>query len=243
MIGTITNFACTPIQDKIVEIKAHQQLEQYREKLADGFFETVIQQAKQVVANDATDPPADVALYALGEVYAHNDFIGKNFALSQYYFEQLTESFPNSPLTSEAKVYINLFETIAAKEKEANALKQNSAKKEKLALQKSLSRPNKRVVNQNFDEEAMKNMRILEKAGNGKPAEEALYNLGLIYAHTANPEQDYKKSQFYLNLLTEQFPDSPYIEEAQVILGLFNTIEKIQQIDIDIEKQKKQLTQ
>ena len=247
MIGAITIFACAPIQDKIVAIKAHQQLEQYRKKLADGFFETVIQQARQVVAKDEKDPPADVALYALGEVYAHNDFIGRNFSLSQYYFEKLSENFPNSPLTSEAKVYINLFETIAAKEKEATALKQNSANRDKLALQKtkqtSLPLPNKRVANQNFDEAATKNMQILEKAGNSEPAEEALYNLGLIYAHAANPEQDYKKSQFYLNLLTQQFPNGRFLEEAQVILGLFKTIDKIQQIDIDIERQKKQLTQ
>jgi len=31
-------------------------------------------------------------------------------------------------------------------------------------------------------------------------------------------------------------------EEGRIWLGLFQTIEKIQQIDVDIEQQKKQLT-
>lgn len=236
--------ACTPVQEKIAAIKAHHQLEQYRKKLADGFFETVIQQGRQVVDNNAIDPPADIAFYALGEVYAHNDFKGKDFGLSQYYFEQLNENFPDSPLTSEARVYISLFETIAAKEKEAIVLKRQSAEKEKLALEKLKKispPPHKRVENLNFAKAVMENLQIIDNGGNKKSVEEALYSLGLIYANAENPEQDYKKSQLYFHLLTEQFPESEFVEEVEVMLALFETIEKIQQIDIDIEEQKKQL--
>jgi hypothetical protein len=39
-----------------------------------------------------------------------------------------------------------------------------------------------------------------------------------------------------------QFPESEFAEEARIWLGLFETIEKIQQIDVEIEQQKKQLT-
>jgi len=85
-------------------------------------------------------------------------------------------------------------------------------------------------------------LQILEESGKKKPADEALYNLGLIYAHVDNPAKDYKKSQTYFNVLTEQFPDSDLAEEARIWLGLFETIEKIQQIDIEIEQQKKELT-
>ena len=75
-----------------------------------------------------------------------------------------------------------------------------------------------------------------------KPADEALYHLGLIYAHVDNPAKDYDKSQIYFQQLATQFPDSPLAEEAQVWLGLFETIQKIQQIDVEIDEQKKQLT-
>jgi TolA-binding protein len=243
IIGAVNFVACAPVQDKTEAMTTHQleekteamtthqQLEEYRENLAAGFFETVIQQSKQVLAENETEPPADVALYSLGEVYAHYDYEGRDYVLSQYYFEKLIESFPDSKLTSEAKTYISLFETIAAKEKMAT-VKQKSV---------SVTKHKKVVENQNFEEAVEKNLQILDKTGEKKPADEALYNLGLIYAHINNPAKDYKKSQIYFQALVQQFPDSELAEEGQIWLGLFETIEKIQQIDIDIEQQKKQI--
>ena len=90
--------------------------------------------------------------------------------------------------------------------------------------------------------EFKKNLQILGEFGTNKPADVALYNLGLIYAHVDNPAKDYKKSQIYFHVLTMQFPESEFAEEARIWLGLFETIEKIQQIDVEIEQQKKQLT-
>jgi outer membrane protein assembly factor BamD (BamD/ComL family) len=245
IIAAINLAACAPVQNKITEIKAYHQLEQNREKLANGFFETVIEQSKQVLEQSETTPPADIALYTLGEVYAHHDYAGKNFVTAQHYFEKLNKNFPDSPLTSEARVYINLFETIAAKEQESLVLQQKVIDTEQLAAKSKEAAvivPGKIVENRNFAEAVQKNLQLLDQAAMKKPADQALYNLGLLYAHDDNPEQDYRKSQLYLHLLTEQFPDSQFAEEAQVWLGLFKTIEKIQQIDVDIEQQKKQLT-
>lgn len=252
------------MQDKITALRAHQQLEQYRESMADGFFETIIEQSEQVLEENETEPPADVALYVLGEVYAHPDFAGRDYALSHYYFEWLVENFPDSNLTSEAKTYLNLFETIAerekevaaatrekkataaTREKEATAAEKESSQKEKPIEKEeksaSLAKSRQIVDNNDFEEAAQRNLQILEESGKKKPADEALYNLGLIYAHVDNPAKDYKKSQTYFNVLTEQFPDSDLAEEARIWLGLFETIEKIQQIDIEIEQQKKELT-
>jgi TolA-binding protein len=238
----LNTVACAPVQD----IRAHQQLEQYRESMAAGFFETVIQQSEQVLAENETEPPADVALYFLGEVYAHHDYKGRNYVLSQYYFEELIGNFPDSPLTSEAKTYIGLFETIAAEEKLTAAAEKKASQKIIIIETKKRSVPvskqRKIVENQNFEEAVQGNLQILQEVGNKKPADEALYNLGLIYAHVDNPAKDYKKSQIYFQILTQQFPDSELAEEGRIWLGLFETIEKMQQIDIEIEQQKKQLT-
>ena len=234
-------------QDKTEEaMTTHQQLEQYRGNMAAGFFETIIQQSEQVLKKNETAPPADVALYVLGEVYAHPSFAGRDYTVSQFYFEKLIENFPDSQLTSEAKTYISLFETIAAKEKEVTAAKQKSAQIkipiEKEGKSASVTEFRQIVANNNFAEAVQRNLQILEESGKKKPADEALYNLGLIYAHIDNPAKDYNKSQTYFNALTKQFPNSELAEEARIWLGLFKTIEKIQQIDIDIEQQKKQLT-
>ena len=97
------------------------------------------------------------------------------------------------------------------------------------------------VENHKFEEAVQKNLLVVKKAGPKKPSDEALYNLGLIYADVDNPGKDYKKSQIYFHALLKQFPDSEYAEEARIWLGLFKTIEKMQMIDIEIEQQKKQL--
>jgi outer membrane protein assembly factor BamD (BamD/ComL family) len=248
MITLVAAAGCAPIQERIAGLRAHRQLEQYRENLADGFFESVIQQSEDVIGENGTGPAAEVAYYALGEVYAHPDFEERDYKLSRYYFEQLIVNFPESNLTSEARTYISLFETIEAREKEMAAAAGESepdfeaGPSEQRPENGTGTEPRKIVEDRNFEEAVRRNLEILEKVGRKKPADEALYNLGLIYAHADNPAKDYQKSQIYFHVLTKQFPDSDYAEEASVWLGLFETIEKMQQIDIEIEQQKKQLT-
>ena len=242
----LSTVSCAPMQDRIAVLRAQQQLEHYRESMAAGFFETIIEQSEQVLAENEKEPPADVALYSLGEVYAQHDYEGRDYALSQYYFEKLIENFPNSKLTFEAKTYISLFETIAAKEKLTAAAEEKASQKIIIIETKKkyvpVSKLHKVVENQNFEEAVQENLQILQEVGKKKPADEALYNLGLIYAHVDNPAKDYKKAQIYFQTLIQQFPDSELTDEGRIWLGLFETIEKIQQIDIDIEQQKKQLT-
>lgn len=237
MMAAVTIVSsCAPIQDKITEINARHELEQYRENLADGFFETVILKGREVLKKDETKPPADIALYALGETYAHPAYDGRDYGLSQYYFEKLIANFPDSRLTSEAELYLSLIETIAAKEKSV-VVEKPKAKKSVAAIV-----PRKVIENQNFEEAVRKNVQILDNSGKNKPADAALYNLGLIYAHAGNPAKDYEKSRDHFEQLIKEFPDSEFAEEAEIWLGLFQTIEKIQQIDIEIDRQKKQLT-
>ena len=144
-------------------------------------------------------------------------------------------------------MYISLFESIAAREKALfTVVEQKSLQKETPVAKEKKSVPgtvpSKVVNNQNFEEAVEKYLHLLDDLGQKKPADEALYNLGLIYAHGNNPAKDYGKSQNYFDLLTKQFPDSELAEEAKIWLDLFGTIEKIQQIDIEIDHQRKQLT-
>ena len=95
------------------------------------FLKPLFSKANRCLQKTKQEPPADVALYALGEVYAHHDYQGRDYVLSQYYFEKLIENFPDSPLTSEAKTYVSLFETIAAEEKLTAAAEEKASPKEK----------------------------------------------------------------------------------------------------------------
>jgi TolA-binding protein len=230
--------ACAPVRTTLAEIQTRQQLAQYRYYLASGFFETVIRQSQAVLQKSETRPPADLALYSLGEVYASHAYQGRDYMQSRQYFEKLLRHFPYSPLTSEARTYLSLYDAIDARDRTIAVLLEQSS----LATAAERTAPDRPVIeNRNFEEAARKNRQILEAAGNAPPADEALYNLGLINAHGDNPAKDYRQAREFFARLSSEFPDSPLAEEARIWLGLFGVFEKMQQIDLEIEAQKKQL--
>jgi outer membrane protein assembly factor BamD (BamD/ComL family) len=235
--------ACAPVQKTIADIQAQQQLSQYRYYLASGFYDTVIEQSRKVLLESETKPPADLALYALGEVYADYAYRGRDYELSKQYFEKLIKNFPYSPLTSEARNYLSLYEALEAKDQTIGSLRNQCARAEAAAERAAVlgAAPRPVVENRNFEAAVQKNEQIVREAGKSPPADEALYNLGLIYAHIDNPAKDYSKAQEYFSKLTREFPGSPLVEEARIWLGLFGVFEKMRQIDLEIEEQKKQL--
>ncbi len=238
--------ACTPFRDTLENIQSRQQLAEYRYDLASGFYQTVIEQSQKVLQkNGETRPPADVALYALGEVYADHAYQGKDYAKSKVYFEKLIRNFPYSPLTSEARTYVALYDAMAAKDRTIARLEKLTARVSNPALSEGEEIPAARplVENHNFAEAIARNLKILQEAGDKPPADEALYNLGLIYAHNDNPGKDYGKSREYFARLAKDFPNSPLAEEASIWVGLFGVFEKMRQVDLEIEQQKKQLNQ
>lgn len=106
IIIALHSGGCAPAQQKITKREAHHHLETFRNQIADGFIETVVSQNREIIAKNDKDPPADVALYLLVETYAYHNYDGRDLGISQSYFERLINNFPNSPLTSEAKVYV-----------------------------------------------------------------------------------------------------------------------------------------
>jgi TPR repeat protein len=92
---------------------------------------------------------------------------------------------------------------------------------------------------------------------NGPLGEEALFYMGLIYAHPANPNRDYGKSLTCLKRLVDGNPRSLFGEQAKVIIKalqqneeLGRTVERLngvikalKKVDIGIEEKKKETSQ
>ncbi len=85
------------------------------------------------------------------------------------------------------------------------------------------------------------NRKVLSLFVKGPPGDEALFNMVLIYSHYGNPDKDYKESIKYLTKLIYNYPQSRLIEEAKIWRDVLNVIEKAKQVDIDIEKKKKEM--
>lgn len=62
--------------------------------------------------------------------------------------------------------------------------------------------------------------------------DEALFQIGLIFAHPQNPDKNYKKSLTYFRRLIEEFPDSKLKNQAQIWASiLYMVIERGKKIE------------
>jgi hypothetical protein len=89
------------------------------------------------------------------------------------------------------------------------------------------------------------NERVLSFSGKNPPGDSALFNMGLIYAHSKNPKKDYEKSLGFFNRVIEEYPRSPLVEEARIWVMVLQENEKLKQViekfkEVDITVEEKQ---
>ena len=80
-----------------------------------------------------------------------------------------------------------------------------------------------------FAAAAARNREVLEKDSSKPPADTALYNLGLLYAHWDNPDRDFVASRTYFIKLRDEFPASQFSEEAKAWIAALDIIQECQQ--------------
>jgi len=71
------------------------------------------------------------------------------------------------------------------------------------------------------------NEKVISLAGKKVLVDEALFYIGLIHAHPANPERDYGKSMVSFRRLITDYPGSPMVEQAKIVVGLLQANDKI----------------
>jgi hypothetical protein len=78
-----------------------------------------------------------------------------------------------------------------------------------------------------FESAQRENEAVLSLAGHGIPLDEALFRIGLIEAHPANPGREPKKALSAFSRLLQDHPDSPLREEAKVLSELIRRNEQV----------------
>jgi len=119
---------------------------------------------------------------------------------------------------------------------------------EKAEVRESVSKAQRLLSQGDYEGFLKENERILSP-GNKGPKDDALFNLGLVFAHPGNPKKDYGKSIAFFNRLLKEYPQSPLADQAKIWLGvlqengkLAEIIEKSKQVDIEIEERKREKT-
>lgn len=137
-------------------------------------------------------------------------------------------------------IFFSLVSCNALKESKKEGIKQEEMRLE--AISKQLTLAKKLIEQGNYEASLEENKNVLSLSNDRPPGDEALFNMGLIYAHYKNPQKDYKKTIFYFEKLLKEYPKSPLSEQAKIWIGVLQVIEKSKQVDIKIEEMKKELS-
>ncbi|GBD96569.1 MAG TPA: tetratricopeptide repeat protein [Nitrospirae bacterium] len=226
---------CATLKDIEKRQAARKNLFHSRELLTEGNFNEALRENRKILSLFVKSPPGDEALFNIALIYAHYDNPEKDYKKSIAYFTRLIEEYPQSPEAEQAKIWVNVLRVIEKpKAKKVKIVERKTTNKNLIRSQKLLARGN-------YKGALKENMKVLDLPESSF-RDEAFFNIALIYAHYDNPEKDYKKSLFYLSRLIKDYPESTLTEQARIWLDVLNVIEKSKQVDIEIEKKKKELT-
>lgn len=215
---------------------ASKQLARSQMLLAVGDYEGALSEIWEIqsIVNDGY--PGDEAVFNIALIYTHHDNPKKDFAKSLEYFRELIKNYPQSPLLEQAKIWVGVLEDI-----EKSEIKFQKKRNNRLASNVRLLRGQKFLLNGEYEKALKENRRVLEMSVKSPLRDRALFNIGLVYAHYDNPGKNYKKSLGYFTRLIKEHPDSSLLGQARMWQSVLNVIEGAKQVDIEIERKKKEL--
>jgi tetratricopeptide (TPR) repeat protein len=266
---------CAALEKMKMKIKsqgeAYQHLRHSKELLAQGDYEGASNANLKILSLAIHRSPEDRALFNMGLIYTHPKNPKKDYEKSLFFFKKLMMDYPQSPWAERAKIWTGILQeieelnqtigtlnqTIEAFNQMNERLKKVDTKAEDTAeARESLLRGQKLLAQGNYEGALRENQKSLSLSGQNPPGDEALFNMGLIYAHPGNSKKEYGKSLFFFKRLMKDYPQSSWVEPAkawtrmlqeieklnQTVQQLNQVIEKSKQVDIEIEEKKREKT-
>lgn len=84
--------------------------------------------------------------------------------------------------------------------------------------------------------------KALALARENAPGDAAVFHMGLLYADPNNPRKNNKRAIGFFNRVIKNYPESPWVEQAKIWVGVLDGVEKLKQVDIEIEEKKRDRT-
>lgn len=117
----------------------------------------------------------------------------------------------------------------------------------------SLDRGQALLAQGDYEGSLRENQRALSLSSGQPPADEAIFHMGLLYAHSGNPKKDTRRAAGFFRELVRDYPRSPLAEQAKIWIGvleaneklaqanekLSETIQKLKMVDMEIEQKRR----
>jgi hypothetical protein len=84
--------------------------------------------------------------------------------------------------------------------------------------------------------------KVLALAKDNAPADAAVFHMGLVHAHPNNAKKDNKKAIGFFSRVVKGYPESSWAEQAKIWIGVLDGLEKLKQVDLEIEERKRDRT-
>ncbi len=260
-------WSCSTLQEHRRDKELRATLQRGQTLLAHRNYDGAMEAYEKVLSLSPRKRPEDEALFNLGLAYAHFGNPKKDYKKSIEFFLRVLNDYPESPLAVQARIWVGVLlastesakkaEGLKEKIKDLERVKQTAKEVERVKPPEAkgeedgegrehLLRSQKLLAQGNYEGAVAENKKILSLPDSRSPKDEALFNLGVIYAHFGNPQQDLQKSIEFFKTLLKNSPKSPLAEQAKVWVevlqenaGLNHLLQKLKQVDIEIEDMKR----
>ena len=261
-------FRCATIEGLRKGQEAKGALRKGHQFLVQGNYEGALNEYQRALSLSSEKPPEDEALFNIGLVYASSRYPKRDYRKSMNYFIKILNDYPQSPFVEQAKIWVGvLFENerinlLVRKTKEPETkqpemkqpeMKEPEIKEPEIKLDdfwegRELQIRSQRLLAVGDYERCInENQRVLSVSHTRSIRDQALFNLGLVYAHSGNPKKDFEKSLDFFKRLISDYPKSPLVEQAKIWVSILQehqelnqVIQKLKQVDIEIEERKRE---
>jgi tetratricopeptide (TPR) repeat protein len=93
-----------------------------------------------------------------------------------------------------------------------------------------------------FDGALRENQKVLSLAKDQPPADAAVFNMGLIYADPKNPRKNNRQAISYFSRVVKTHPESMWAGQAKIWVAVLDGMEKLKQVDLEIEEKRRDRT-